>query len=150
MAPRALLLVLLAGAAMAGAAANEVRTDAASRSLKDTGFGSSPRVLGVGRGLFAMLLIGALFLFLCFCFWFTARRVLVCCVTFWIYVVLVLFFVLAPKRDPGSAKDSRPADWTIGWRVLTCIILFPGCCLAMFFYLRVVAMRQTFAKSPTH
>lgn len=32
---------------------------------------------------------------------------LVFCVTFWIYVLLILFFLLARKRDPGSPKDPR-------------------------------------------
>ena len=62
-----------------------------------------------------------------------------------LYILLVLFFVVAPKREPGSPSDSSPADWSVGWRVLMCIVLFSACCLCCVSILTDDVMKPRYA-----
>ena len=112
---------------------------------QETGFGSSPRVAGVGPGLFAVLFIGAVFLVACCVSWYSRHRMAVVGGTLVLYTLLILFFIVAPKKEPGAPSDDSPADWSVGWRVLMCLVLFSSCCVCSLVILSDDVMKPRYA-----
>eukprot|EP00727_Mastigamoeba_balamuthi_P006006 m51a1_g2024 hypothetical protein (635) ;mRNA; f:1294812-1297482 len=100
---------------------------------------ATPRVMGVGPGLFALIVVfvvGAV-AFVATRHWFPRLSPIVFLAVVGLEVVLVLVFVLSPHKKPGEADTQGPADeydHTMAPRIVVGIVLFlmvvlSCCCL---------------------